>query len=228
MLKVLWPTLRPTLWAIGIWSLMLAVFPLAMIVDDVRGLAPQLMTMAQLEMFSSAYGAGLAVWSVMCGVLVALGIWSPDEQGRHIYALSLPVSRGHYVLLRLALGALALTVLAVFATALTVGLAVWLAPPPPLRAYPWAISLRGYLAALVSFVFISALWVNDPLGRLNRAMTRRLPRWAVVVAWIALWAGGGWLVLLSDTTVGHYARAALVHSWSPVRLVAGNWSLFDG
>src|SRR5437773_12201084 len=32
-----------------------------------------------------------------CGMLMALGVWSEDMQGKHVYALSLPVPRWYYL-----------------------------------------------------------------------------------------------------------------------------------
>lgn len=228
MLKTLWPTFRMASISLGAWSLVVVLFPLALIYDAVGRLDPALMSMPQLEAFSSAMGAALAAWYMVCGILVTLGVWTPDEQGRHIYALTLPVSRGHYVMLRLAMGAVALTAVSAVAAAATIALGAWMSPPAPLRVYSVAVSARGWLTALVTFAFVSALWVNDPFGKLNRALNRRAPVLVVAAVWVAIVAGGGWLFLLSDTAIGHATRAALVHDWSPLRLVVANWNLFDG
>ena len=39
------------------------------------------------------------------GLLVAIATWAPDHRGRHIHALTLPLPRWRYVLLRFAAGA---------------------------------------------------------------------------------------------------------------------------
>jgi hypothetical protein len=228
MLKVLWPTMRPIVWGVGIWSAMLLLFPVGIIYDDVGGLNPSAMSMRQIEQFASAFGAMTATWAVFTGLITALGVWSPDEQGRHIYALSLPVSRGHYVMLRLALGAMVLSALSLVQGIIAVGLAAWIAPPPPLQAYPVAVSVRAWLTTLTTFALVSAFAVNNPFERVQRFLSRRFPTPVVVLVWVAVVPSVLWLWLLSDSAVGVALRDATVHPWSPVRLVLANWSLFDG
>src|SRR5438067_13369733 len=42
-----------------------------------------------------AWGLGYALLAAGVGLAVALAAWGHDHQGRHVYALSLPVSRSH-------------------------------------------------------------------------------------------------------------------------------------
>src|SRR5262245_8870518 len=53
-----------------------------------------------------SWGAGYVVLSAIVGLLVAMAAWRPDHLGRHVYALSLPISRRDYVLYRFSAGAL--------------------------------------------------------------------------------------------------------------------------
>src|SRR5881409_245665 len=76
-----------------------------------------------------SWGTLYPVLAAALGLLVAIATWAPDHRGRHIHALSLPLPRWRYVLLRFSSGAtlLALPILAVLAGAI---LATWSATIP--------------------------------------------------------------------------------------------------
>src|SRR5437763_15802396 len=61
------------------------------------------------------WGVLYPVLAAALGLLVAITTWAPDHRGRHVHALSLPLPRWRYVLLRFSSGAvlLAAPVLAV-------------------------------------------------------------------------------------------------------------------
>lgn len=103
------------------------------------------------------WGAAYGLLAAGLGLVVALAAWSNDQRGRHVYALSLPISRPRYVLLRLGAGALFLlpTIAAVLIAALVVTAIAKL--PPGLHAYPVAITLRFALAAGVSYAIFFAI-----------------------------------------------------------------------
>src|SRR5712691_12923975 len=71
-----------------------------------------------------SWGTLYPVLAATLGLLVAIATWAPDHRGRHIHALSLPLPRWRYVLLRFASGVTVLAgpILAVVAGAL---LATW-------------------------------------------------------------------------------------------------------
>lgn len=103
--------------------------------------------------WAAAYGllaAGL-------GLVVAMAAWSSDQRGRHVYALSLPVSRLRYVMLRLGAGATFLlpTIFAVLVAALVVSAIATL--PPGLHVYPVAITLRFALATGLAYALFFAI-----------------------------------------------------------------------
>jgi hypothetical protein len=104
-----------------------------------------------------AWAPGFAVLAALAGLLVALLAWQPDHQGRHVYALSLPIPRARYVALRLSAGLVFLvpTILAVLVGALVVSASD--AIPDGLQAYPVAFTLRFALAALVAYVLFFAI-----------------------------------------------------------------------
>jgi ABC-type transport system involved in multi-copper enzyme maturation permease subunit len=88
---------------------------------------------------------------------MALLIWAPDHRGNHVYALSLPVPRWRYTLLRLAAGAvlLAPAVLALWIGALVAtGVSTI---PVGLHAYPATIAARFAVALLLAYALFFAL-----------------------------------------------------------------------
>ena len=91
------------------------------------------------------------------GLLVAVATWAPDHRGRHIHALTLPLPRWRYVLLRFATGATVLAgpILGVCAGALIAVAAATL--PPGLHGYPLALALRFALAVLVAYGLFFAI-----------------------------------------------------------------------
>lgn len=102
------------------------------------------------------WGVAYALLAAGAGLLIALIAWGHDHRGRHTYALSLPVSRARYVLMRLGAGAIFLAppILAVLASSLIVAASG--AIPNGLHAYPIALSLRFAFATIVAFTIFFA------------------------------------------------------------------------
>lgn len=100
------------------------------------------------------------VYPVLAGVLglvLALTAWGADHRGRHVYALTLPLPRWQYALLRFTAGLvlLALPVFALWLSALIAAATVTL--PVGLSTYPTALALRFALACLVAYSVFSAV-----------------------------------------------------------------------
>lgn len=106
---------------------------------------------------SIMFGAVLQSSTVMLGLIIAMACWQSDLRTRHVYALSLPVARSKYVLMRFIAGlALHVPVAAVLAMAGVV--AVAMAPlPPVLHAYPLALAFRWLLGGWTVFSLIFVL-----------------------------------------------------------------------
>ena len=144
--------------------------------------------------------------------------WAPDHLGRHVYALSLPVPRWQFVLLRYAAGGtlLALPVAALGLGAVTASLAVNL--PPGIHAYPVALTVRFALAALLCFSMFFSIAIA----------TKR----AVLLVLGAIGA-----VLLGDLlygtlTQGRFSLTLMLFegltTWpGPLAILLGRWALFD-
>lgn len=104
-----------------------------------------------------SWGVGYALLAAGLGLTVALAAWRHDHQGRHVYALSLPVSRPRYALMRFGAGAVFLVppIVAVLIGCLVV-VAIG-AIPSGLHTFPVALTLRFALAAGVAYALFFAL-----------------------------------------------------------------------
>src|SRR2546426_4400597 len=104
-----------------------------------------------------SWGGLYPVLAAALGLLVAIATWAPDHRGRHVHALSLPLPRWRYVLLRFGSGVTLLVgpILAVLVGAL---LATTLASiPVGLQGYPLALALRFAMAVLVAYAVFFAV-----------------------------------------------------------------------
>ncbi len=104
-----------------------------------------------------SWGTLYPVLAGALGLLVAIATWAPDHRGRHVHALSLPLPRWRYVLLRFGSGVtvLAAPIVAVFLGAL---LATWSATlPSGLQGYPVALGFRFALAVLLAYAVFFAV-----------------------------------------------------------------------
>jgi hypothetical protein len=104
-----------------------------------------------------SFGVGYAMLAAGTGLVFAVLAWSQDHRGRHVYALSLPVLRSRYALMRLASGALFLLLptLGVLAGSL-IGLSI-VHVPAGLHGYPVALTLRFFLASAVAYAVFFAI-----------------------------------------------------------------------
>lgn len=103
------------------------------------------------------FGVWYALLAAATGLAAGFLAWSHDHRGRHVYALTLPVSRARYALMRLGAGAMFLLppVLAVLLGGLAV--AALGAIPDGLRVYPLALALRFAFAMLVAYSVFFAI-----------------------------------------------------------------------
>lgn len=109
--------------------------------------------LGQLQSWSVLYPA----LATALAVVVAMAAWAADHRGRHVYALSLPLPRWHYALLRFGAGAILLVAPAI---ALLTGAALatsTLAVPTGLHAYPTELAVRFGLALFVAYATFFAI-----------------------------------------------------------------------
>lgn len=95
--------------------------------------------------------------AAITGAAIALAAWNWDHRTSHVYALTLPVPRARYALLKLWSGAVILLV-----PTLAVWVGAWLATstvavPDGLRAYPFAFGTRFLLAGTLVYGTLFAL-----------------------------------------------------------------------
>jgi len=163
-------------------------------------------------------GTILPILALFTGVAMGVAAWAPDHLGAHVYALSLPVPRWRFVLLRYVAG---LTMLAGVVAALALGavtatLGVRL--PPGIHAYPFALTVRFALATLLTFSIFFAIAIA----------TKR----AVLVV-LAVIGGIGLADLLLLSLIGNGVPittalfGVLTTAPGPLAILMGRWALFD-
>src|SRR5205085_4145791 len=143
--------------------------------------------------------------------------WAPDNAGRHVYALSLPVPRWKFVLLRFASGLLllALPVATLGLGALIASRAVVL--PPGIHAYPLQMTLRFALASIVMF----AIFFTISIGTRRAVVLTLGLLGGLVLADIMLASFGGNAVVLETAF-------SLLTTWpGPLAILMSGWALFD-
>ncbi len=142
-----WTRLAVLLAAIAAFAMPLLSMTSRIPLDQPRNLISNMQT----------WGVGYVALAAAAGLAVAILAWSSDHRGHHVYALSLPVARWRYVLMRFGAGVVFLLPIVV-ALALGAVIAVSLFPiPQGLHAYPWALTARFGFAALVAFAIFFAI-----------------------------------------------------------------------
>jgi hypothetical protein len=158
------------------------------------------------------------------GGVLALTSWNWDHQLGHVYALSLPIARWEYAMLKMGAGA-ALVLVPV--AALWVGAHLATASvtlPEGIRAYPNQLAFRFFAATMTAYALFFAM----------AAGTIRTTVW-IVSAVMALVIGGNFVVAVLEpyvpalddlrlvpTIVGWLLRAG-----GPFGVFTGNWALID-
>lgn len=173
-----------------------------------------------VEAFMLMQAAGLAspifpLLAIFLGVAMGTGAWQQDHESGHVYALSLPLPRWHYALLRLAAGFTlilpAVLVLALSATIISAAIEV----PPGLHTYPWPLTVRFFATTVVAYTTVFAMASGG----------RRTAGWAVLGLFVAVFID-----------VGFQSRFELEYSplfnfllgtHSPLSFFAGQWTLVD-
>jgi len=150
-------------------------------------------------------------------VLVAIMTWAPDHRGRHVHALSLPVPRWRYALLRFGAG---LTLLATPVLALLAGavLATRVAHiPPGLQGYPFALAVRFALAVGIGYSIFFAI----------SAGTSRTA--GVLLAVVATLIIAQVLASVANVNLDFATHAQiLLLNWpGPLAVFTGRWMLID-
>jgi len=158
------------------------------------------------------------------GAMLALTAWNWDHRFGHVYALSLPLARWQYTMLKMGAG---------LALALVPTAAMWLGAelasasvtlPEGLHAYPGLLTLRFFLAILITY----ALFFAMAAGNVKTTV------WVLTGVLLALLMGN----VLNEVFALYFpvfqrfnmVEATvhwLTHTGGPFEVFTGNWTLID-
>jgi hypothetical protein len=157
------------------------------------------------------------VLAALLGALLALSAWNWDHRGSHVYALSLPISRGRYALLKFSAGAL-LALLPLAGILMGSVLAIVASDVPDgLHAYPLPLAGRFLTSTLVAYAVVFAL----AAGTIRTTVIVL----SVLIAVPTILSMGQLRPYLGDASVSFWITQAL--RFGPFRIFYGNWALFD-
>ena len=177
--------------------------------------------------FIAAFDSWLPLFPLLAlgvGVVLALSAWNWDHQLKHVYALSLPMTRWEYTLKKLLAG---VTLCAAPAAAMWVGAHLAAASidlPTGLKAYPNELSIRFLFATLISY----SVWFALAAG------TIRTTAWVVGSCLGFMFFGliandvlSTYFVYFEQVVVVEEIINWLMHAPGPFEVFTGNWSLID-
>lgn len=199
--------------------LLLGILAFAVPVVSLRGawLPTDPWTSWDLLRATAQWGAAYPVIALVAALVLAAGAWWPDHRGKHVYALTLPVARSRYLLLRYGAGLAWL-----FAITCTLALGTVLATmrltlPALLHVYPMALTLRFFLAGLSAYTILFAL--NGLTPRMARILAACfLLLFIVTVLGNLMSPGWNPLGAVVDALIGPYG---------PLAIFRARWMLID-
>src|SRR5574341_332326 len=164
-----------------------------------------------------SWGVLYPALAVTLAVLTAISAWAADHRGRHVYALSLPLPRWRYALLRLAAGGvlLAAPVLAVWAGALLATATATL--PAGVHGYAHWLALRFALAVGIAYSVFFA--ISSGTARTAGAILGVVG--ALIV--VSLLAGAANV----DLHLFELAQRTFLIWGGPLTIFTGRWMLID-
>lgn len=144
--------------AIGVVVGAVVAFALPLLTVQTAGSTdPTWIEARQLLTEQQSWGRWYPLLALAVGLLIGTSAWTSDHRVRHVYALTLPLERWRFVLLRYAAG-LVLLVVPMLLLAVGAGLATVAATVPSgLHAYPVALSIRFALAVVVAYSIFFAI-----------------------------------------------------------------------
>jgi hypothetical protein len=164
-----------------------------------------------------SWGSLYPLLATALGLLMAIAAWAPDHRGRHIHALTLPLERWRFALLRFAAG-FALLAAPIAAVLIGSSLAVLTATlPPGLQAYPVALAVRFASAVFVAYAVFFA--VSAGTARTAGIIL------GVIAALILVQVVAG--IANIDLNLFRIAQTALAFGPGPLAVFTGRWMLVD-
>jgi hypothetical protein len=225
LLLIHWKGLR-----FGLLPFILLAFGLPLVV--VQGLYSGTLAERQGAALPQMVLSGVSMWAplfpllaTVTGATIALSAWTWDHRAGHVYALSLPLPRWRYVMMKMGAGALLLLIpcLALWLGALIASSAAEI--PEGLRAYPTALAFRFLLTSLVLYGLLFAL----------AAGTMRTALWILGTFLFVLFFGGTITGFLGHTLVPSLEGwsfldrlgDAMLYWPGPFDVITGSWMLID-
>ncbi|HUP88756.1 MAG TPA: hypothetical protein VM100_05385 [Longimicrobiales bacterium] len=163
------------------------------------------------------------VLAAITGLTFALTAWTWDHNTNHVYALSLPIERWRYSLMKMISGA---AFMLVPVAALLVGALVAMATvklPAGLHAYPLSFTVRFMFGALILYAIIFAMASGTVKTTLR-----------IIIGIVLFFVLGSFVTdMLSDmlntpipSPIGIFFEALM--EWpGPFNVFGGSWMLFD-
>jgi len=162
--------------------------------------------------------------AVAIGVTLALSSWNWDHQLNHVYALSLPLPRWKYAMLKMGAGA---TLAAVPAAGFWLGAhlaTLSLTLPTGLHAYPNALAVRFLVAILLSYATLFAL----AAGSVKTTVILFSSIGVFLILGVSLnGALADVFTYFQDTNVVTAAVKILADPHGPFEVFSGPWTLID-
>jgi hypothetical protein len=217
-------------WKVARWPVLLLVPPCALLPILMVRLAARLAAAVPFPDPARDTIRVLHIWvplfpllAIATGAAIALAAWQLDHKTDHVYALSLPLARWEYVLLKMSSASviLALPVVATFAGAFIAVHSVSI--PEGLHAYPVAFGARFLLASLSCFAVIFALGAG----------TVKTTVYIFVFIILGLIAGDLLVdFVASALSLSHVSTpfdwiSATLFDWGPFSVFGGSWLLID-
>lgn len=164
-----------------------------------------------------SWGSLYPLLAAALGLLMAIASWASDHRGRHVHALTLPLERWRYVLLRFGAG-LVLLAPAIVAVLVGASLAVMTATiPAGFQGYPLALAVRFALAVLLAYAVFFAISAGTArtagiiLGAIAAVILLQ-----IVVSIVGL-----------DLDLLQIAQTVLLQGPGPLAVFTGRWMLID-
>lgn len=216
LFKVQWKGTRAAVLAATIFGFAIPLFSIRALLDAYSDGQSRLTAGNVVRAMQSA-GVLYALLAGAAGLVVAFLAWSSDHKGRHLYALSLPVTRSRYSLMRFGAGSLML-LLPSLGVLLGCLVALLIADVPAgMHAYPLALTMRFLLSSFVAFAIFFAIAASSQKAA------------GVLLSAIALFIVGSTVIAAMGVNVDLISRAGelLFNAPGVLSVFTGRWMLID-